>query len=63
MTRGTVIGPGFRTTQRVRAFFVDECGPGFRLDRAFRAWLTDGTPRTLGEAADHWTRGYARPRA
>lgn len=61
LTRDTPVTADYRSTQAVRRFFIAECGPAFTLDRAFRSWLLDGTPKTLGDAADRWSRGYARP--
>lgn len=44
----------YRNTQNVRRFFLDACGPDFAFDRAFMAYLKDGTPKTMGEAAQAW---------
>lgn len=52
----TPIDGTYRNTQNVRRFFLAACGPDFAFDRAFMAWLKDGTPKTMGEAADAWTR-------
>ncbi len=62
MTRATPIGRGYRHTQAVRRFFIEQCGAAFRFDRAFMAWLKDGTDKTLGDAADEWLRRQARDR-
>ena len=55
INRDTVITDDFRTTQRVRRFFVAACGPDFTIARPFRAWLKTATGKTLGEAATVWT--------
>lgn len=54
INRDTVITADFRTTQRVRRFFVAACGPDFTIDRPFRAWLKTATGKTLGDAAAMW---------
>ncbi len=51
----TPIDGTYRNTQNVRRFFLAACGPDFAFDRSFMAWLKDGTPKTMGEAADIWT--------
>ncbi|MEM7508670.1 MAG: DUF6434 domain-containing protein [Pseudomonadota bacterium] len=60
ITAETPVVAGFRTTQNVRRFFVAVCGPDFRIDRGFRAWLTDGRPKTMGQAAAEWARRQGR---
>ena len=52
--RALPITSTYRNTQNVRRFFVAECGEQFKLDRPFMAWLIDGTPKTMGDAADEW---------
>jgi hypothetical protein len=49
----TVIPVGQRSTQVLRAWFVEQIGPGFRFDRPMRTFIASGG-RTLGEAVDHW---------
>jgi hypothetical protein len=62
--RRTPITQSYRHTQNVRRFFKATCGNAFRLDRPFMAWLTDGTPKTMGDAIDEWLRRErARPNA
>ena len=60
ITRSTVITKSYRHTQNVRRFFRAECGDEFKFDRSFMAWLTDGRPKTMGDAADEWLRRAAR---
>ncbi|MEV4095197.1 DUF6434 domain-containing protein [Streptosporangium saharense] len=56
----TVVPPGQRCGQAVRAWFVGQVGEGFHFDAEMRAFFAgaDGT-RTLRDALDHWhsTRG------
>lgn len=54
LIRSTEITEGFRATQNVMRFFKRECGQHFAMEKEFQAWLADGTPKTLGEAADAW---------
>ena len=56
ITRETPNAQGYRKTQTVRRFFRSQCGADFKFDRPFMAWLIDGTPKTLGDAADEWLR-------
>lgn len=51
--RDTAIPVGQRSTQVLRAWFVEQIGPGFRFDGTMRAFIAEGG-RTLGEAVDHW---------
>jgi hypothetical protein len=54
--RATPVDAGTRCTQNVRRFFRAECGPDCKFNRAFMAYMKDGTPKTMGEAADEWLR-------
>jgi hypothetical protein len=56
ITRTTAITRDYRNTQNVRRFFKAQCGAAFRFDRPFMAWLKDGSPKTMGDAADEWLR-------
>lgn len=56
ITRATPITRAYRNTQNVRRFFRAQCGDRFKFDRPFMAWLIDGTPKTMGDAADEWLR-------
>jgi len=60
INRTTVITSDFRSTQRVRRFFVAECGPDFTFDRPFKAWIKAAVGKTLGEAAAEWRARKAR---
>lgn len=53
-TAETVIGPGWRCSQALRAWFEAQTGPGFRFDKAMRDFIADGQGQTLQQALDHW---------
>ena len=59
LIRDTRIDESFRVTQHVLRFFRHNCGQHFEMEKEFHAWLTDGTPKTLGEAVDAWNE-YAK---
>lgn len=54
LIRSTQVTADFRVTQNVMRFFKRECGRHFEMEKEFAAWLSDGTPKTLGEAVDAW---------
>jgi Domain of unknown function (DUF6434) len=54
ITLDTPVTKSYRNTQRVRRFFIAECGPDFKFDRAFMAWMKDGNPKTMGDAVKEW---------
>ncbi len=47
LSRKTVIQPGFRCSQELRAFFVKEIGPHFHFNTIMRNFIRDGAGRTL----------------
>ena len=51
----TIIPPGQRSSQELRAWFLSQVGPSFRFDRRMREFVNaaDGTT-TLGDAVHHW---------
>ena len=53
----TLVPPGQRCCQILRAWFLERVGDTFRFDAAMRAFFaaTDGT-QTLGDALEHWHR-------
>ena len=51
-TRSTVIGPGWRCSQDLRAFFTAEMGRPFHFDGVMRARIHDGFGVTLGQILD-----------
>lgn len=52
----TLIPPGQRCSQELRAWFLTHAGPSFRFDLRMREFINaaDGTT-TLGDAVCHWT--------
>ncbi len=58
--RETPVTADYRNTQNVRRFLKAQCGPHFKFDRPFMQWIKDGTPKTMGQVADEWTRRRSR---
>jgi len=56
ITRATQVNADYRSTQNGRRFMRSQCGDAFTFDRPFMAWIKDGTPKTMGDVADEWTR-------
>ena len=56
----TPLTDNYKSKQRVRRFLIAQCGPKLKFDRAFLAWIKDGNLKTLGGAADEWTRRHIR---
>lgn len=54
LTRQTVLPPGQRCTQQLRAYLSAEIGRGFHFDDPMRDFIGAGTGRTLGEVVEHW---------
>ena len=50
----TVIGPGWRCTQELRAFFVAHVGKGFRFNRALRTFISTSHGSKLRDALAHY---------
>ncbi|WP_417786922.1 DUF6434 domain-containing protein [Stutzerimonas xanthomarina] len=59
ITNETVVTERYRNTQNVRRFMTAACGSDFKFDRAFMAWVTDGTPKSMGQVAREWLRRNA----
>ncbi|SDS92800.1 hypothetical protein SAMN04490205_4119 [Pseudomonas trivialis] len=59
LTRATPVTSGYKNTQNVRRFMLEQCGAAFKFDRSFMAWIRNGTPKTLGDAVDEWQRRQA----
>lgn len=61
LTEATVIPPGQRCSQTLRAWFTDRIGADFRFDQPMRAFIAsaDGTA-TLGDALAVWHATRAR---
>ena len=58
LTRSSIVNKGYKNTQNVRRFMVDECGPDFRFDREFMAWIRNDEPKNLGDVVDEWRRRH-----
>ncbi|CAD5106201.1 DUF6434 domain-containing protein [Zestomonas carbonaria] len=56
ITRSTDVCDGYRNTQNVRRFLIEQCGADFKFDRAFMAWIRNGAPKNMGDVADEWQR-------
>ncbi|MGO6968633.1 DUF6434 domain-containing protein [Rhizobium leguminosarum] len=56
ITSDTAITQSYRNTQKVRRFFVAECGSEFKFDRPFMAWLKTAVGKTMGDAVEEWRR-------
>ena len=54
VTRTTPITSTYANTQKVRRFFVEECGSSFKFDREFMGWMKSAVGKTMGEAVDEW---------
>ena len=50
----TVLPPGQRCTETLRAFFVGQLGRGFVFDGPMREFVRTGAGRTLGDGIEHW---------
>ncbi|MGL5851696.1 MAG: DUF6434 domain-containing protein [Phycicoccus sp.] len=63
LMEASVIPPGQRSTQQLRAWFTARLGPSFRFDGHLRGFLagSDGSA-TLGDALAHWHATRALPR-
>jgi hypothetical protein len=62
-TRDTVIDPGWRCSQSLRAFFEHEIGPRFHFDGVMRDFIKrDGVGKTLQDGIDAWHEERRNPR-
>jgi hypothetical protein len=62
-TSDTVIGPGWRCSQALRAFFEAEIGSQFHFDGVMRDLIRHGEGRTLQEIIEIWYRAKQNPHA
>jgi len=63
-SRDSVIGPNWRCSQELRAFFVAEVGPQFHFNAVMRDFIKrDGVGKTLQAAIDAWQQEKRKPRA
>lgn len=53
-TRQSIIGPGWRCSQALRAFFEQELGPQFHFNGVMRDFIKNSPGRTLEEAIQAW---------
>jgi hypothetical protein len=63
LSRDTVIGPHWRCSEPLRAFFVEEIGPQFHFNGVMRTFIQQGAGKTLQEAIDAWHADRAAPKA
>ena len=56
ISRATPINKTYRMTQNVRRYFRAQCGDDFKFDVPFMAWMKASIGKTMGDAADEWTR-------
>lgn len=56
ITLHTIVGSGYKSTQNVRRFMIEQCGAEFSFDRDFMGWIRSGTPKTMGEVVAEWRR-------
>jgi Domain of unknown function (DUF6434)/SAP domain-containing new25 len=63
LSHATIITPDYRNTQNVRRFFIAEIGRRFSFNIAFMAWMKASAGKTLGDAAEEWTRVHALTKA
>jgi Domain of unknown function (DUF6434)/SAP domain-containing new25 len=63
LSRATVITSDYRSTQNVRRFFIAQIGRHFSFNIAFMAWMKENAGKTLGDAAQEWTRVLALTKA
>ncbi|MBN1887932.1 MAG: hypothetical protein JW850_08065 [Thermoflexales bacterium] len=60
-TRQSVIGPGWRCSQELRAFFEQEIGALFHFDEVMRDFIHHGVGKTLHEAIVAWEADRRNP--
>ena len=58
---GSVIPPGQRCSQELRAHLTERIGPAFRFDAHVREFVAGGAGRTLDELVEHWHRTRSAP--
>jgi len=60
LTRSTIVDKNYKNTQNVRRFMIKECEENFRFNREFMIWISNATPKNLGDVVDKWKRRYKR---
>ena len=58
--RSTMVNEDYKSTQNVRRFMISQCGIEFKFDRNFMAWISNGTPKSMGDVADEWLKRKSR---
>lgn len=61
-SRHTVIGSGWRCSQQLRAFFVQEIGPQFHFNETMRNFIKHGEGKALQEAIETWHQAQKQPK-
>lgn len=62
LTRATLITPGFRCSQALRAFSEREIGSHFHFDGVMRNFIRQGAGQTLQAAIEVWQQAQQSPR-
>lgn len=60
-TRQSIIAPGWRCSQELRAFFEREIGASFHFDGVMRDFIHHGAGKTLDEAIIAWEAEQKKP--
>jgi hypothetical protein len=60
-SRQSVVGPGWRCSQDLRAFFEREIGPHFHYDGIMRDFIHQKIGKTLQEAIETWEAAQRNP--
>lgn len=61
LSHDTVIMPGFRCNQQLRAFFLHEIGPHFHFNAVMRDFIKQRAGSTLHEAIEAWQLDQRNP--
>lgn len=61
LSRETAIGPHWRCSEPLRAFFKQEIGDHFHFNGLMRDFIKDGAGKTLQEAIDAWQADKSTP--
>jgi hypothetical protein len=61
-TLSSVIGPNWRCSQALRAFFEAHVGPSFHFNAAMRAFISQQQGKTLKEALEHYKHSLHAPK-
>lgn len=61
-TRESVIGPNWRCSQQLRAFFEQEIGPSFQFNQVMRDFIKNEVGKTLQDALAAWEAAQQNPK-